>query len=206
MTRSRLDSFPNHYCLCLELYRDIRLQCMIRKSFVHRLSLILILDEISIEMCSVFDRFCTMKFSRFSLSYSKQLIHYSASVGSCQALFKTFFKKFSVPTSASNATKGLEPARCASEKRSLFGDDKIELYSHYRHLSTTFSNFFKRLVVKVISPRPRHTSCLLAEETLDFDFRILHGIRSVNQIICGAGSKIPANGAGRSVFELSRTH
>ena len=95
MTRSRLDSFPNHYCLCLELYRDIRLQCMIRKSFVHRLSLILILDEISIEMCSVFDRFCTMKFSRFSLSHSKQLIHYSASVGSCQALFQTFLKVFS---------------------------------------------------------------------------------------------------------------
>lgn len=94
MTRSRLDSFPNHYCLCLELYRDIRLQCMIRKSFVHRLSLILILDEISIEMCSVFDRFCTMKFSRFLLSHSKQLIHYSASVGSCQALFKTFLKSF----------------------------------------------------------------------------------------------------------------
>ena len=142
MTRSRLDSFPNHYCLCLELYRDIRLQCMIRKSFVHRLSLILILDEISIEMCSVFDRFCTMKFSRFLLSHSKQLIHYSASVGSCQALFKTFLKSFSCLTSASNAAKGLEPARCASEKRSLFGDDKIELYSHYRHLSTTFSNFF----------------------------------------------------------------
>ena len=94
MTRSRLDSFPNHYCLCLELYRDIRLQCMIRKSFVHRLSLILILDEISIEMCSVFDRFCTMKFSRFSLSHSKQLIHYSTSVGSCQALFKSFLKSF----------------------------------------------------------------------------------------------------------------
>ena len=105
MTRSRLDSFPNHYCLCLELYRDIRLQCMIRKSFVHRLSLILILDRISIEMCSVFDRFCTMKFSRFSLSHLKQLIHYSASVGSCQAPFSNFFKKFSVPTSASNATK-----------------------------------------------------------------------------------------------------
>ena len=142
MTHSRLDSFPNHYCLCLELYRDIRLQCMIRKSFVHRLSLILILDEISIEMCSVFDRFCTMKFSRFLLSHSKQLIHYSASVGSCQALFKTFLKSFSCLTSASNAAKGLEPARCASEKRSLFGDDKIELYSHCRHLSTTFSNFF----------------------------------------------------------------
>ena len=142
MTRSRLDSFPNHYCLCLELYRDIRLQCMIRKSFVHRLSLILILDEISIEMCSVFDRFCTMKFSRFSLSHSKQLIHYSASVGSCQALFSNFFKKFSVLASASNATKGLEPARCASEKRLLFGDDNIELYSPCRHLSTTFSNFF----------------------------------------------------------------
>ena len=94
MTHSRLDSFPNHYCLCLELYRDIRLQCMIRKSFVHRLSLILILDEISIEMCSVFDRFCTMKFSRFLLSHSKQLIHYSASVGSCQALFQTFLKNF----------------------------------------------------------------------------------------------------------------
>ena len=142
MTRSRLDSFPNHYCLCLELYRDIRLQCMIRKSFVHRLSLILILDEISIEMCSVFDRFCTMKFSRFLLSQVKQLIHYSAPVGSCQALFKTFLKSFSCLTSASNAAKGLEPARCASEKRSLFGDDKIELYSHYRHLSTTFYNFF----------------------------------------------------------------
>ena len=108
------------------------------KSFVHRLSLILILDEISIEMCSVFDRFCTMKFSRFLLSHSKQLIHYSASVGSCQALFSNFFKKFSVPTSVSNATKGLEPARCASEKRSLFGDDKVELYSRYGHLSTTF--------------------------------------------------------------------
>ena len=148
MTRSRLDSFPNHYCLCLELYRDIRLQCMIRKSFVHRLSLILILDEISIEMCSVFDRFCTMKFSRFLLSHSKQLIHYSASVGSCQALFKTFFKKFPVPTSASNATKGLEPARCASEKRLLFGDDKIELYSRYGHLSTTFSNFFRKVSCK----------------------------------------------------------
>ena len=97
MTRSRLDSFPNHYCLCLELYRDIRLQCMIRKSFVHRLSLILILDRISIEMCSVFDRFCTMKFSRFLLSHSKQLIHYSASVGSCQALFQTFLKSFQCP-------------------------------------------------------------------------------------------------------------
>ena len=148
MTLSRLDSFPNHYCLCLELYRDIRLQCMIRKSFVHRLSLILILDRISIEMCSVFDRFCTMKFSRFLLSHSKQLIHYSASVGSCQALFKTFFKKFPVPTSASNATKGLEPARCASEKRSLFGDDKIGLYAPYEHLSTTFSNFFKKVNCK----------------------------------------------------------
>ena len=144
MTRSRLDSFPNHYCLCLELYRDIRLQCMIRKSFVHRLSLILILDRISIEMCSVFDRFCTMKFSRFSLSHSKQLIHYSASVGSCQALFSNFFKKFSVLTSASNAIKALEPARCASEKRSLFGDDRIKLYARYGHLSTTFSNFFKK--------------------------------------------------------------
>ena len=97
MTLSRLDSFPNHYCLCLELYRDIRLQCMIRKSFVHRLSLILILDEISIEMCSVFDRFCTMKFSRFLLSHSKQLIHYSASVGSCQALFSNFLKSFRCP-------------------------------------------------------------------------------------------------------------
>lgn len=153
MTHSRLDSFPNHYCLCLELYRDIRLQCMIRKSFVHRLSLILILDEISIEMCSVFDRFCTMKFSRFLLSHSKQLIHYSASVGSCQALFSNFFKKFSVLTSASNATKGLEPARCASEKRLLFGDDKVKLYSCCRHLSTTFSFFLKRLIVKVTSQR-----------------------------------------------------
>ena len=148
MTRTRLDSFPNHYCLCLELYRDIRLQCMIRKSFVHRLSLILILDEISIEMCSVFDRFCTMKFSRFLLSHSKQLIHYSASVDSCQALFSNFFEKFSVLTSASNATKGLEPARCASEKRLLFGDDKIVLYSPYEHLSTTFSNFFRKVSCK----------------------------------------------------------
>ncbi len=118
------------------------------KSFVHRLSLILILDRISIEMCSVFDRFCTMKFSRFLLSHLKQLIHYSASVGSCQALFSNFFKKFSVLTSASNATKGLEPARCASEKRLLFGDDKIELYSPCRHLSTTFSNFFKKVTCK----------------------------------------------------------
>ena len=108
------------------------------KSFVHRLSLILILDRISIEMCSVFDRFCTMKFSRFLLSHLKQLIHYSASVGSCQALFSNFFKKFSVPTSATNAIKALEHARCASEKRSLFGDDRIKLYARYGHLSTTF--------------------------------------------------------------------
>ena len=121
---------------------------MIRKSFVHRLSLILILDRISIEMCSVFDRFCTMKFSRFLLSHSKQLIHYSASVGSCQALFSNFFKKFSVPTSVSHAMKGLEPARCASEKRLLFGDDKIQLYSCCRHLSTTFSNFFRKVSCK----------------------------------------------------------
>ena len=118
-------------------------------SFVHRLSLILILDEISIEMCSVFDRFCTMKFSRFLLSHSKQLIHYSASVGSCQALFLNFFKKFSVLTSASNSMKGLEPARCASEKRLLFGDDNIVLYACYGHLSTTFSNFFKIIVLRL---------------------------------------------------------
>ena len=50
--------------------------------------------------------------------------------------------------SASNATKGLEPARCASEKRSLFGDDKIELYAPCRHLSTTFSNFFRKVSCK----------------------------------------------------------
>ena len=159
------------------------------KSFVHRLSLILILDEISTEMCSVFDRFCTMKFSRFSPSHSKQLIHYSASVGSCQALFSNFFKKFSVPASASNATKGLEPARCASEKRLLFGDDKIVLYARYGHLSTTFYNFFRKISCKgkFTEPNARADSFPgLAEESLDFDLRIFNGIRSVNQIVCGA--------------------
>ena len=121
------------------------------KSFVHRLSLILILDRISIEMCSVFDRFCTMKFSRFSLSHSKQLIHYSASVGSCQALFSNFFKKFSVPTSASNATKAWS-LHAAPPRSVRFS---VTTRWNYTRVKGTcqqlFKTFLKRLIVKAIS-------------------------------------------------------
>ena len=145
MTRSRLDSFPNHYCLCLELYRDIRLQCMIRKSFVHRLSLILILDRISIEMCSVFDRFCTMKFSRFLLSHSKQLIHYSASVGSCQALFQTFSKSFQCLRAHPMPRKAWS-LHAAPPRSGCFS---VTIRSNYTRIAGTCQQLFKTFFKKV---------------------------------------------------------
>ena len=92
---SRLDSFPNHYCL-LEIVQGHPIYFLLDfsslcTSFVSYTDLEQDLHHYM--MCLVHDRFYTMKFSRFLLFSTEQLNYFTCRRISSQALFWSFLRK-----------------------------------------------------------------------------------------------------------------